>query len=133
MSSIMDFSIQKKARPKIGLTSLIDVIFILIVFFMLVSSFNQFQSIDFIENGSETNPEIKPLSLWLSKDGVLKSTFEHSLDEITSQAIKEQRPIVIHLSEGVDIQTGVDALDELRKKGIQSISLIPFKGKIDAN
>ena len=50
-------------RRAVGLTSLIDVIFLLLLFFMLASSFTRYQSLDLASGGDGGGAEIKPAYL----------------------------------------------------------------------
>ena len=66
-----DFSEERRRRPRVSLTSLIDVIFILIVFFMLVSSFSQYRVIDLVKGQSGRGGQSTALRLILQADGDL--------------------------------------------------------------
>ena len=68
----MIFEEPRRRRPAIGLTSLIDVIFILIVFFMLVSSFEHFETVPLtVSSGAQSAERAdKILALEILRSGV---------------------------------------------------------------
>ncbi len=111
-------------RPGVGLTSLIDVIFLLIVFFMLVSSFDRLQLLPLASGGSPaTTPPVAPLILRLAEDGGFAGGAD---DEARiAAAIAADRPIVLRIGTGVAVQQGLDALDRLREAGAASAALQP--------
>ncbi|GGF01478.1 hypothetical protein GCM10007285_31330 [Stappia taiwanensis] len=115
---------ERARRPGVGLTSLIDVIFLLIVFFMLVSSFDRLQLLPLATGGSaESAPQAEPLILRLAADGGFAGGAE---DEARiAAAIAAERPIVLRIGTGVAVQQGLDALDRLREAGAASAALQP--------
>ena len=57
-----------RRRSRIGMTALIDVVFILLMFFMLTSSFNQWKAVDFrspvaVENQSADSAQLVVLGV----------------------------------------------------------------------
>lgn len=64
----------RKAR-KISLTALIDVVFILLMFFMLTSTFTQWKAVDVQSPVASTEPSTQqPTVLVLGADGSLRAT-----------------------------------------------------------
>ena len=124
-----DFSEERRRRPRVSLTSLIDVIFILIVFFMLVSSFSQYRVIDLVKGQAGAGGQSVALGLVLRADGQLLTLEGAPVDEALAQAVKSNQPVSIYLERSVPIQQGVDALDRLKIMGVRSVSLVPEASK----
>ncbi len=120
-----------RRRPLISLTPLIDVVFILLVFFMLASSFLDWRAIELdapaaAAAGSSLEGallvEVRPDGLRLSGETV-------SLDGLTDRvaarvaATPDQRVLVKPVS-GVSFQQAVRVLDRLTAAGAADLSLI---------
>ena len=120
-----DFSEERRRRPRVSLTSLIDVIFILIVFFMLVSSFSQYRVIDLVKGQSGRGGQSTALRLILQADGDLLTSAGDPVDDALADAVANHQPVSIFLEPSVPIQYGVDALDRLKAMGITKVSLVP--------
>lgn len=128
----MNISESITKRPLISLTPLIDVVFILLIFFMLASSFIKW---NFIELGIG---EAESLSLNTDTQSIIKIGFEQQyqlnekpmpLDDIIS-AIKEQvrkqvdHSILIQPTSDLPLQQLVLVLDALKDVGGANISLV---------
>ena len=127
---------QGRRRPLISLTPLIDVVFILLVFFMLASSFLDWRSID-LNAPAQTAAgpalegallvEIRPDRLLLSGEAV-------SLDLLTSRVAErvEAKPdqrVVVKSTAGVPLQNAVNVLDRLTEAGVAQLSLTRDRGR----
>ena len=121
-----------RRRPLISLTPLIDVVFILLVFFMLASSFLDWRSIDLSTPGravaaSTTNTtsllvEVRPGSLHLSGEPV-------SLDVLAARVdarldLNADQRVLVRPAAGVALQEVVTVLDRLAEVGVADLSLI---------
>nr|WP_321459475.1 biopolymer transporter ExbD [uncultured Cohaesibacter sp.] len=120
-----DFSEERRRRPKVSLTSLIDVIFILIVFFMLVSSFSHYRVIDLVKGGTGAGGGTLALHLSLSAEGVLSTGNGTPVEEALALAVSKDQPVSVYLAQAVPIQQGVDALDRLKAMGVKAVTLVP--------
>ena len=120
-----DFSDQQRKRQKVGLTPLVDVIFILIVFFMLVSSFSNFKTLSILPATTGSSTVSKVLHLYLSADGRLLTKAKEAGDALLMSAQQNNIPLAIHVKEGVPLQTGVQVLDQLKAQGFENVSLVP--------
>lgn len=116
-------------RRKISLTPLIDVVFILLLFFMLSSSFMQWRQLDLPipSQGSSRDQELLVVKLLnnageLNIDGRQLSMTELNL---LRQLIAEHPSHVIALdvAEGVDTQRLITLVDRLRQAGADRVSL----------
>ncbi|MBA6411740.1 biopolymer transporter ExbD [Parahaliea sp. F7430] len=114
---------QHKAR-KISLTALIDVVFILLMFFMLTSSFNQWNAIELQATATNTNNvELKPQILLLSSEGAIQSS-DGSVELPASQAVPanafaRDRLLILLAAPEAQVQVIVTRLEELKKHGLR--------------
>ncbi|MEM9097984.1 MAG: biopolymer transporter ExbD [Pseudomonadota bacterium] len=121
-----------RRRLKISLTPLIDVVFILLVFFMLASSFLDWRSIQVSSAGQPGSASGVQGSLLvdLSPQGVRLSGETMALEDLSAkvaariQAKPDQR-ILIRPATGVDMQRMVTLLDRLAEAGARDIALMP--------
>lgn len=118
-------------RPLISLTPLIDVVFILLVFFMLASSFLDWRAIDLNApaeakaHGSMTGAmlvEVRPDGLRLAGETI-------SLDALADRvgarlAQKPDQRVLVKPAGGVVLQDAVQVLDRLAAAGATGLSLI---------
>ena len=121
-----------RKRPLISLTPLIDVVFILLIFFMLASSFLDWRAIDLDAplqaSGAAASTEgallieIKPGGLRLAAEPVTLDALAGRVGE--RLAVKPDRRVLIKPSEGVPLQRTVDVLDRLEAIGVADMSLI---------
>lgn len=108
----------RKAR-KISLTALIDVVFILLMFFMLTSTFSQWKAVDFQSPVASTEPTAdQPTVLILSADGSLRRA-DGALKIQTGQAVdpgafRADEVLVLLPEADARVQTIVQRLEELK-------------------
>lgn len=111
---------QRSRRRRLSLTSLIDVIFLLLLFFMLSSTFTRFAEIE-LSSGGAGAPAAKaaPVFAQLAPesfrvDGVA-ADLETVADVLARRGIDPgATPLLLALSEGVTAQRLTDALGALR-------------------
>ena len=120
-----------RKRPLISLTPLIDVVFILLVFFMLASSYLDWRAIDLnspvrAAAGASAEAallvEIRPEGLRLGAEPMTLAALAARLAERLARA-PEQR-VLIKPSSGVPLQRTVEVLDRLKASGTSNLSLI---------
>lgn len=121
----------RRRRNLIGLTPLIDVVFILLMFFMLASSFLDWRAIELDppqRAGSgeamtgATLVEVRASGLRLAGEPIELPTLVQRLRE---QADNDpDRRVLIRPAEGVSLQRTVDVLDRLDTADIDNVSLI---------
>lgn len=114
---------QPRHRQVISLTALIDVVFILLLFFMLTSTFLQWRQID-VSATSESDVESKELRhiTLISDNGEFKIGQQRfSLQaEDSVQTIVDQDPeavYVINVENGLRTQSMIDLLDAFKQAG----------------
>lgn len=122
-----------RRRARIGLTPLIDVVFILLVFFMLASSFLDERAIDVDAPAARlAGASIEgALLLEVRGDGLrlaARSVSEAQLVELLGEhaARDPQQRVVIRPLPGVSLQRTVDLLDLVTAAGLSRVS---FAGK----
>ncbi|WP_120499743.1 biopolymer transporter ExbD [Roseovarius sp. EL26] len=108
-------------RRRLSLTSLIDVIFLLLLFFMLTSTFSKFSEVDLTTatSGVNTLSKHRPIFLKLGQDALSLNGHVATLNALP-EALAAQRTdstkttLVVSLSEQVPAQRLVDLLVVLR-------------------
>ncbi|MEQ9519696.1 MAG: biopolymer transporter ExbD [Parvibaculum sp.] len=124
-------------RPKIflSLTPLIDVVFILLIFFMLVSQFSDWRKIELIPQAGLSAvllAEEKSSSLRLRNDGlfVLNGETVGELRTAVAHLVSWGRDEVIVLSSEdlVEIQRVVDTIEALNTAGLTKVQLSEVQG-----
>ena len=122
-----------RRRNLVSLTPLIDVVFILLIFFMLVSNFMDWHAISLStaeHAGSTDNAELLPIVVEFDQRGLqvagelfeLPALVDHLAGELSASP---QRPVLIRPAQGIVVQDVVTVLDRLTGAGISGISLLP--------
>ncbi len=120
-------------RRLVSLTPLIDVVFILLLFFMLASSFVEWRAIGLnVATGrSDGRSEQAPLVIGVGDDGTLRlngaalTLGELELRLRRSLARDATRALVLRPQADVPLQRMVSVLDRLAAVGGSNISLMP--------
>lgn len=126
----MRLNTPRKRRSVVGLTSLIDVIFLLLLFFMLSSTFSLYSQLDLgvAGAGSGGGGERPKLLISVAADGVLRLNGRETMIDGLPEAIErfvEQgvaRAVVVPKGD-VRLQELVATLERLKQTGLQSVSL----------
>ncbi len=127
----MQFGQQQPTGRLISLTPLIDVVFILLVFFMLASSFLDWRSIDLSVSsgaGAATSAQ-QAIVINLQADGSValgsKPVAMQTLGSVVAEKLKGNpgHRVVISSEPGVQLQRAVDTLDLVRRIGATNVSL----------
>lgn len=110
----------RKRRRKLSMTSLIDVIFLLLLFFMLTSTFSKFSEVDLSAGGagiSTTTSDTKPLFLQLGKDEIRLNGEVVRLENLATSSLEraeEGTVLLVALGADVTSQRLSDLLVSLR-------------------
>jgi biopolymer transport protein ExbD len=120
-----------RRRALIGLTPLIDVVFILLVFFMLASSFLDWRAIE-LNAPSQAQGGGSPegaLLIEVRADGLRLGAERLNLDDLAERVAaqlreSEGRRVLVRPDAGVPLQRAVEVLDRLSAIGAERISLI---------
>ncbi|WP_273149508.1 ExbD/TolR family protein [Methylophaga thiooxydans] len=116
-------------RRAISLTPLIDVVFILLLFFMLSSTFIQWRQID-VSAPSEAEIEVKSQRIikLLSDDGQFSfegKTFSSTDKQVIARLVAQDREAVyvIQVASGLRTQSMINLLDSFKQAGATSVTL----------
>ena len=127
----MQFGQQRPTGRLISLTPLIDVVFILLVFFMLAASYLDWRSVDLTVSsgaGAATSAQ-RAILISLKSDGSIavgsKPVAKQALRSVMTARLAESREqrVVVRCDSGVPLQRAVDTLDLLRTIGATNVSL----------
>ena len=123
---------QTRRRPLIGLTPLIDVVFILLLFFLLASSFLEWHTIKLTTpatQGLVAGSSGGAILIRIGTNGALDMNGQPVLiDELPSKlnqflANKPDQKILVRPAKGVPLQPVVYVLDAVKEAGGQNVSL----------
>lgn len=121
----------RRRRALISLTPLIDVVFILLVFFMLASSFLDWRAIELSASGRAAEGasmegalliEIRPEGLRMSGETVSLEALGSRVAQRVSE--RPDQPVLVQPEPGVSLQQAVQVLDRLTVSGVTRMSLI---------
>ena len=118
------------SRKRIILTPMIDVLFIILIFFMLVSSFNLDRGISiqtFSELGSSINSKtIAVIDIEKDKRSIngLEVKIDNLADELINLGTKKDIQIFLRPSEDLPVQDMIDVFDELSLENFQTIYIL---------
>ena len=129
---------KKKKNIEINVAPLIDIVFLLLIFFMLTSEFTDFKTIDMISpNQSNTNIQNNdlPIIINLSENGLIEiDKIEIKLEDL-SETIQmkllnsNNKKIVISTLNKTKINNLIIVVDTIRSLGIENIALITKEKK----
>lgn len=122
----------RRRRPLIGLTPLIDVVFILLIFFMLASNFMRWRAIDLsapVRAAAVVPVERDVLKIEIRSDGISidgDSVTPEVLDrQVTDRLTGDSElVIVIQPAVAVPLQRTVTIVDQLRALGASNLNLV---------
>lgn len=121
----MQFKPRAKRRA-VGLTSLIDVIFLLLLFFMLASSFTRYQSLDISSGGEGGGSDVKPAYLRIhSADRIDLNGLPLTKAEMAGRfaELPGRENLVVAIWSGPDatVQDVVDVMSSVRNSGLKTV------------
>ncbi len=121
----------KTGRQIISLTPLIDVVFILLVFFMLTTSFMDLRTVQLTppKIGAPMTKAAPPIVIELHDDGAWIGGDMLNGAALAARILKERqsaftRPVVLRPAPGVAVQAVVKILDDLTLAQIDGVHLI---------
>ena len=124
MSSVL--AVRRKSR-RISLTALIDVVFILLMFFMLTSSFSRFGYFEFQTQGASGGGTGEAQVLLLQADGALLNRATTTQIVMSDEQLRAQmdasRPVSVLPAGDADVQTMVQAIERLNRIGLSQVTL----------
>lgn len=119
-----------RARARIGLTPLIDVIFILLIFFMLATRFDVWQTLDVNAGGAaQTETEAPPLHLTVQGPAIYElggETLEADAlaARLRTDLAAHPRPVYLEPAADVSFAALMDAAALARQSGATALSFV---------
>ncbi len=127
----MRLDLTRVANPSISLTPLIDVVFILLLFFMLASDLNRFNGVELkaSETSAGAQDQTSAIFLRVHADGrfslvderIDKTTLDYEISAYLD--VNPAQAIVVHPDGDVRLQALIDVLDRLSELGVVSLTL----------
>ncbi|KKZ11348.1 MAG: hypothetical protein TE42_08125 [Candidatus Synechococcus spongiarum SP3] len=120
--------VPRRSRAAVSLTPLIDVVFILLIFFMLVSNLESANRIDLHMSDRNAVPpqaQDRALLVTIHRDDLQLDGQPVSLAQLREQvALQPQRQVALQPADGVSLQRTVNILDQLRGAGASQVSFL---------
>ncbi len=121
----------RKGRRRLQMTPLIDVIFLLLLFFMLTSTFSKFSEVSLTAAGAGASVQsgAKPLFLQLGADDLALNGESLTLADLTASPLKGAEAgttLLVSLRAGVNAQRLTDLLVVLRR--LPSLRVMVLEG-----
>ena len=130
----MIFERRLKPHINVDLTPLIDVVFQLVIFFMISSVFNTAPGItlDLPESGTAENVEITELRLtvlsedeiYVNKDLCNINTLEDTILMVKERDFLDDPIVVLDGERNIPYQLMIETLDVLRRQGYDGVNLV---------
>ncbi len=130
---------RQRIRPRMDLTALVDCVFLLLIFFLLSSSFTRQKQLGLdlepMSGGEETAPDPSALVWVIEKDGTLFLNEEPIAEENVRPRLAEAAerntgtPMVITADRDAPAGRVLHLLDEARAAGLSSIELTGRTGQ----
>jgi biopolymer transport protein ExbD len=123
----------KRKKNRISLTPLIDVVFILLLFFMLSSTFTKWRKVDmplFVNDGEQSSMQQEKQHRWVLKanDGTVWFGAQQIRlsDSSSIENIVQRDPeylFLIDAQAGVNVQSLLTLADQLKRHGAEQVSI----------
>ena len=134
----MQLFTKEKKNIEINVAPLIDIVFLLLIFFMLASEFTDFKTIDMVspnQKNKEINKSDLPIIIELSENGIIninsKEVKFNELPEIINKKLnnKKDNKVVVSTPTETKVNVLIKVVDTIRKLGIENIALITKEKK----
>ncbi|MDB9971471.1 biopolymer transporter ExbD [Alphaproteobacteria bacterium] len=134
----MIFFSKEKKNIDINIAPLIDIVFLLLIFFMLASEFTDFKTIDMVspnQSNKEINKTKLPIIIELSENGIIninnKEIAFNKLSIIVADMLtnKKINKVVISTPNETKVNVLIKIVDIIRSLGIENIALITKENK----
>lgn len=115
---------KRRRKSPISLTSLVDVIFLLLLFFMLSSTFSKFAEVELsVASGGGAATDAAPIFVQLFPDRLTVNGAAQTLAGLEIEP-KEGQPLLVALQDGVTAQRLTDLLVVLRSYPGLAVSVL---------
>ena len=134
----MNLFSKEKKNIDINVAPLIDIVFLLLIFFMLASEFTDFKTIDMVspnQSNKEINKTKLPIIIELSENGIIninnKEIAFNKLSIIVDDMLtnKKINKVVISTPNETKVNVLIKIVDIIRSLGIENIALITKENK----
>ena len=121
----------KKSREsaKLDLTPLIDVVFLLIIFFMVTTTFNNFGSvqIDLPSSNIQQTDKTKSIEIIIDKDGNYHISEDGKITQIQFSEIdsylKTAKEATVSADKNLKYQVIMDVITKIKENGVDNLGL----------
>ena len=119
---------RNKVTPEFNMSSMTDIVFLLLIFFMLTSTMVTTNALDLVlpkaKGKTDSNKNIavsinKNLDFYIDKDKVSEAELETKL--LTLIASDKEKSIILRAEEGVPIEKAVNVLDIANRNQIKVV------------
>lgn len=119
---------RNKVSPEFNMSSMTDIVFLLLIFFMLTSTMVTTNALDLVlpkaKGKTDSNKNIsvsinKDLQFFIDKDKVQEADLEARLLALFSN--KEDKALILRAEEGVPIEKAVNVLDIANRNQIKVV------------
>lgn len=124
----MNFRGRNKVTPEFNMSSMTDIVFLLLIFFMLTSTMVTTNALDLVlpkaKGKTDSNKNIavsinKDLEFFIDKDKVSEADLESKLLSILT--LDKTKAIILRAEEGVPIEKAVSVLDIANRNQIKVV------------
>ena len=127
----MEFARYQRLKQELSVAPLIDVVFLLLIFFMLTSTFIEPEAVDLMLEGwqSATVTPAEPLEVQVTTEGTIRlNGLRLSLGQLTTEIsarIKgdQERAVTIKADAEVQVQVLVQIMDQVQLAGANNLRL----------
>ena len=130
----MQLFFKEKKKIETNIAPLIDIVFLLLIFFMLANEFIDYETIDMTSPSQSIMEDStkKPIVIFLWEKGIIKinnDNFTHSQikDYLKEQLINNNTKVIINTSDKTEINILIKLMDSIRISGIDNIALTTAK------
>jgi biopolymer transport protein ExbD len=118
-----------RPRRKPSLTPMIDVVFLLLVFFMLASRFGQEAQMPLVLGGTGEGYSGPPRLIDVLPDGQRLNGVDRNMDDLlaalTALTASPTDTVVLRARDGAELQRLVSVITALREAGFAAVAVVP--------
>ena len=120
---------KKRESAKLDLTPLIDVVFLLIIFFMVTTTFNNFGSvqIDLPSSTIQQTDKNKSIEIIIDKDGKYYISEDGKITQVQfsdlDAYLKSAKEATVSADKNLKYQTIMDVITKIKENGVDNLGL----------
>lgn len=127
----MEFSGRQRSKQELNVAPLIDVVFLLLIFFMLASTFIEPKSVELIlgSGATRTVTAVDPLEIEVTTDGSIRlNGLRLSVEQLTVEIAARikgdpNRIVTIRAEAEIPVQRLIQVMDQVRSAGTNNLRL----------